>query len=153
MIMLHIIVSLRSTPFWRQLMSGLIIYLYLSIVALSQTTLTWQKKLEIKLPMGARSLAYKPDSASIAVGHTNGQVSLWNCSTGKLLKLLGAQGKQIETIFFKPNGDWLIAISEDNNARVWAVSDWKELALLKGITPVSGLYSDDNWLETQNTRT
>jgi len=131
-------------------MRGLIMCLYLSVVALSQAASTWQVRLEIKLPVEARSLAYKPDGASIAVGHVNGQVSLWDSKTGKLQKLLGVQGKQIETIIFKPNGDCLIAISMDNKARIWSVSDWNELALLQEITPVSGLSSDGNWLVTQN---
>ncbi|HKA20442.1 MAG TPA: hypothetical protein VKN18_19300 [Blastocatellia bacterium] len=148
--MIQISLRFRSIHFWNHMLTGLIICCCLSGYVRSQDNLTWQARLQIKVPAEAKSLAYSPDGARLAVGHANGQVSIWDSKTGELQKLIDTRSQNVETVLFIPNGDRLITITKDDKARIWSVADWKELASLEGITPVSGLSPDGRLLVTQN---
>jgi WD40 repeat protein len=134
----------------KYLIEALIVCICLGLAARSGNRLDGHARLEIKLPADARSLAYTLDGARLAVGHSNGQVSLCDNNTGGLQKLIDVRGEPVETVFFTTSGDRLVTITKDDRARIWSVAEPKQISSLEGITPVSGLSPDGRWLVTQN---
>jgi WD40 repeat protein len=109
----------------------------------------WQSTLTLKLPAAPRSLAYDGDGKTLAVGHSDGQVSLWDTKTGEQKKPLSTGSDSVEAVFFLP-GAKLIAITVKNRAQVWSIADGKQLAKLDNVTPISGVSVDGKWLVTQD---
>ena len=129
---------------------GLLIFQLLSRSVGAQSKGEWQVKLQTPLTAAATALAYMPDGSQVAIGDNTGQLTTWDTGTGKLLNALNTHGKGIEAILFTSKGDKLIAISQDNKARIWTIPDWQLVRTLDGITATADVSPDDKWLACQD---
>ncbi|PYS77148.1 MAG: hypothetical protein DMF66_10875, partial [Acidobacteria bacterium] len=103
------------------------------------------------------SLAFKPDGSSLAVGSKGGFVSLhdadglyYTTGSGETRVLTGHTG-DVRSIAFSPDGTRLATASADASARLWDMSNGKELSRLSGHTDAvnSVAFSPDGaWLST-----
>lgn len=73
---------------------------------------------------GIWSLAFSPDKTSLAVGHSNGQVSLYwirDLDNPRVLEM--AHTGPVNAVAFSPNGLFLATGSHDRTVRLWS-GDW-----------------------------
>jgi WD40 repeat protein/DNA-binding SARP family transcriptional activator len=70
---------------------------------------------------GGAGVAVSPDGATIATGHTDGLVRLWDAETGLQRLELPSRGGAVARVVFSPDGSRLASISADGLVRVWAV--------------------------------
>lgn len=104
---------------------------------------------KIKLPAKASSLAYSSEGSRIAVGHPDGQVSIWNVRSGELVKQLNAHSKRVNSVQFILQDGQLLTIGDDNRARLWSTSDWSEAGVVEGPAFSGGASPDGHWLAAQ----
>lgn len=72
----------------------------------------------------ATTLAFSPDNQILAVGENAGRVSLWNTSSGALLRTLQHGKVQIRTAAFSPDGRTLASGSDgkdDGTVQLWRI--------------------------------
>jgi WD40 repeat protein len=110
----------------------------------------WSPARQVKVPGTATVLAYSRDGSRLAVGHADGQVTIWDPSTGTLVKQWAAHSKQINSLQFYDHDTKLLTLGNDNRARLWSTGNWSETATIEG-TFYSGAISPDNrWLAAQS---
>ncbi len=83
----------------------------------------WKVKTEITLPAKATALGYSPDSALIAVGHADGNVTVWEIKTSRLIKTLEAHSAVVKTVQFASGGSLFVTVGGDKRARLWSTTD------------------------------
>lgn len=93
---------------------------------------------------GVNSVAFSPDGKTLASGHDDGTIAVWDTGTGKKLSALGgyqapmfpagspAQGA-INSVAFSPDGKLLASGSRDSQVNVWDTATWLKLRTLKGV--------------------
>ena len=75
------------------------------------------------------SLAYSPDGNTIAIGHFDGVVRLWDLAAGRERLRLGSHRGWVNDIAFAPDGTSLAtATSGDSHIRVWDIATGREQA-------------------------
>src|SRR5262249_31256297 len=98
---------------------------------------------------GINSVAYDPDGTLIATASDDG-ARLWS-PAGELRRLLPKTDKPIHLVVFSPDGKMIAADAATNEARVWDVSNGRQIAALKGhadsVTSIA-FSSDGKWLVT-----
>jgi WD40 repeat protein len=77
----------------------------------------------------ALSIAFSPDGRMVAEGFEDGQVQIWNPSTGSLLQTLQAHSAQVNAVAFSPDGRMLATGSADGTVKFWD-ADFKLKATL-----------------------
>ena len=106
-------------------------------------------------PEGFGSVAFSPDGTLIAEGlgetdQGNGQVLLWESSTGRPVGSLGElapEGHMIDDIAFSPDGKLLAAAMWDGTARVWDLASRVErLSIPAHATVIGVAFSPDGRL-------
>jgi len=68
------------------------------------------------------SMVFSPDGSTLATGHYDGEIRLWNAQTGELRQVL-ATGGVVESLAFNPDGS-LLASGEgtgSNQVRLWDI--------------------------------
>jgi Anaphase-promoting complex subunit 4 WD40 domain len=110
----------------------------------------WREIRTIPLPAKATVLAYSPDSERIAAGHTDGRVTVWNIKTGEMVHSLNAHSAKIKAVQFIGQGDRLLTIGDDDRARLWSTSDWKEVGTIEGVAFTGGVSPDARFLAAQD---
>jgi WD40 repeat protein/DNA-binding SARP family transcriptional activator len=71
-------------------------------------------------PIG--DITFSPDGTSVATGHTDGTVRLWDPATGvQQLMLGGGEASAVFHVAFSPDGSKLVSVGDDGIARVWAL--------------------------------
>ncbi|HVX58976.1 MAG TPA: M56 family metallopeptidase [Pirellulales bacterium] len=63
--------------------------------------------------------SFSPDSNTLATGHEDSVVRIWDCETGALLKSLKGSTAAITSLAFAPDGRRLAAGAEDGSVLVW----------------------------------
>ena len=78
------------------------------------------------------SIAFSPDGLTIATGHADGEVRLWQVRDGKLLfRSLGHTGA-VWSLSFSPDGETLASASFDWTIRLWGLPDGQLRQTLQG---------------------
>lgn len=103
----------------------------------------WKVKIQMKLPAKATVLAYSSDASRVAVGHSNGDVSVWNVNTGELLKLVATHTKEINSIQFISEDCQLFTIGDDDRAVFLSTSDWTVKNTIEGVAFAGGISPDE----------
>jgi len=78
------------------------------------------------------ALAIAPDCRYGASGDENGEVRLWELSTGKPVGVLHGHSKRIASLAYSPNGRILLSGSWDNTSRSWDVQTIKSVSTFQG---------------------
>ena len=88
---------------------------------------------------GFCSIEYSPDGRQVVTGSYNGSLSIWNASTGRLLRRWKAHPAAIFLTHYSPDGARLITKDFDNRAALWQSSTGALLSDLKSETALSFL--------------
>lgn len=86
----------------------------------------------IKIPGRPTRLAFSPDSSILAVGDSNGLITLWESSSGDPKGELKGHSADITRLLFLPEAQ-LVSTSADRDIRIWSLDD-KTSIVLKGHT-------------------
>ena len=95
---------------------------------------TLEETLRWKLGATTGSLAWSPDSQFLAAGSRDGQVHIWELSSGKLVQSIQAHKKGVNSIAFHPSGGVLASGGNDAVARLWDIRSGERLAQMIGGT-------------------
>jgi WD40 repeat protein len=85
------------------------------------------------------ALAFSPDGASVAAGHDDGKVRIWDVAGQQLVGEIAAHPslpikKAVSALAFSPDGCFLATAGEDLVVRVWDADSHKLVAELKSHT-------------------
>ena len=78
------------------------------------------------------SLAFDPDGKTLASGHEDGTIRLWDVATGKVIKTLEGHADVVTSVVFWPDGKTLGSGSLDRTIKIWNVATGKVNATLEG---------------------
>ena len=62
---------------------------------------------------------YSPDGKAVASASRDGTIRLWDCATGRLIKLLGRHKNAAFSLAFQPGGRELASAGENGNIQIW----------------------------------
>ena len=91
-----------------------------------------------------------PDDKYIASGDRGGVVRVCELATGRDVKSLHYDQQEVTCVRFAPDGQTLATAGMDRTIRLWKVSDWSEVACLRGhdltvTRPSPGHPTASNW--------
>ena len=72
---------------------------------------------------------------------TDGRAVLWDVETGLVLRLFEGHTKSIFSVTFSPNGEYVLTVSSDETARLWAISTGEEIHRFEGEPVTSVAFS------------
>jgi WD40 repeat protein len=97
----------------------------------------------IAVDQGLRTLAFSPDSRTLAGATEAGTVHRWDCRTGRMLETylpVDSALRPVSALAFAPNGSVLASGRSDGRVDVWSVESGREiLAIQPGSRTVSAL--------------
>ena len=70
-------------------------------------------------------LAYSPNGSILTAGFSDGDVALWDASTGSLIRILKGHAGAVYHVAVLPGSKILISGSQDGTVRYWTVEDGK----------------------------
>jgi len=79
-----------------------------------------------------QSLAFAPDSRTVALGTSDGDLRLWDLEAGQEVLVLTGHRHEVESVAFSPDGKILASGSLDLTVRLWEVASGKEILTLRG---------------------
>ena len=78
------------------------------------------------------SVAFSPNGELVAAGTANGEVRLWQVSSGKPLLTCDTHSNWVFSIAFSPDGSILASGNEDQTLQLWDVNSGQALKILQG---------------------
>jgi WD40 repeat protein len=78
------------------------------------------------------SVAFSPDSQTLASGSADKSVRLWEATSGRERRTLASHGASVFSVAFNPDGQLLASGSCDNSVKLWEVASGWERATLSG---------------------
>ncbi len=124
----------------------------LSLCAVAAIDAEWKLTTQLTLPAKATALDYSHDGALIAVGHTDGNVTVWEIKTSRLVTTLKAHSEKVNKVQFNAQGSLLITIGEDKRARLWSTKDWSEKGSVKELGYASAVSADGRLLAGKDSK-
>ena len=82
---------------------------------------TFDRLATLTAPTAVSELIYGPDGTSLATGHADGTVRLWDPETGTQRLELPGDEHQVIHVVFGPDGSKLASVGEDGLVHVWAL--------------------------------
>lgn len=64
-------------------------------------------------------VAFNPEGEILATGNWDGQVYLWNVTTGQQLQILSGHQDKVWSVAFRPQGHLLASSSDDHTIKLW----------------------------------
>lgn len=94
------------------------------------------------------SVAFSPDSKTLASGSFDNNVRLWSLKTFEELAILRGHKNYVYSVDFSPNGNLLASASGDQTVRLWDMANLKETGVLNGhkAAVVSAVFSPNGKL-------
>lgn len=80
------------------------------------------------------ALGFDPTGGTVATGHDDGTVRLWDAAAHKFAGELRAHKVGVAAVAFSPDGKWLATAGEDLSVRVWDAATHRPVAELKSHT-------------------
>jgi WD40 repeat protein len=80
---------------------------------------------------GPLSVAIAPDNSTVAAGYAPWDVILWDAQHESVLKVLEGHENWVVSLGFSPDMKMLVSGAGDSTARVWSVSEGKELGRIQ----------------------
>ncbi|OGO29359.1 MAG: hypothetical protein A2W33_05005 [Chloroflexi bacterium RBG_16_52_11] len=114
---------------------------------------TMKERFHWELGATTGSLSFSPDSRLLAAGSRDGQVRIWEVSSGKLIHAIEAHKKGVNRVTFHPDGTMLASGGNDAMARLWDVGSGEMLMQMIGGTyaiPSLAFTQDGNNLAIAN---
>lgn len=91
-----------------------------------------------------RAVAFSTDGTMIIAGGTNGQLTVWNSSTGVKLGRLNGHSGDIRAVVVSPDGDLLLTGATDQEARLWDLTARVSIRTIQHDAPVlAAAFSED----------
>ena len=88
-----------------------------------------------------RDIAISPDGNYIASGMNNGELTLWNLKSGKLIRTIDAHpfktmthSHGVSDVGFSNDGRYMISCGRDNLIKLWNIKNGQLIRILKGHT-------------------
>jgi WD40 repeat protein/serine/threonine protein kinase len=73
------------------------------------------------LSANARSIAVSPNNRFILSGGEEGEVAVWDVSTGKLAKRVGTHPGSVNSVCFVPGGKQVVSGASDRSVKLWDI--------------------------------
>ena len=77
-------------------------------------------------------VAVSPDGQTLAMGHFDGTISLWDVASGSILRTFAGHAGLVLRLAFNQDGSQLASAGFDRLAKVWDVASGEELFSLYG---------------------
>ncbi len=95
--------------------------------ALPDTPVAWQLR---PAATGCQALAVSPGSDLLAVGASDGGVTLWDLVSGNPVRVFHAHTDGVRAVAFSPDGHHLASAGDDGTVRLWDPTNGRCLAVL-----------------------
>jgi WD40 repeat protein len=73
----------------------------------------------LEQPSWITALAFHPDGKTLATGHDNGRLRVWDLASQRLVGEIVAHPEAISAVAYAPSGEWLATAGEDRVVRLW----------------------------------
>ena len=83
---------------------------------------------------GVLSVAFSPDSTTVASGGSDDTIKLWNVDTGQIIATLGEHGGFVQSVAFSPDGTLLAAGLYNHTIKLWDMKTLIAMTTLEGHT-------------------
>jgi WD40 repeat protein len=77
-------------------------------------------------------VSFSPVENRIAVSSTDNSVTIWDCATGKIVKILTDLKGGVNNVAYSNDGKYLAGVSLEGNLKVWKTADYTVTLSLKG---------------------
>jgi WD40 repeat protein len=93
------------------------------------STKTWREVRRWSSPRATAAL-FSPDDKTLATGHGDSTIRLWDCATGAERALLTGHDRDVCDLAFSADGRTLLSSSADGTVRCWSVPHACELGIV-----------------------
>ena len=94
------------------------------------------------------SLAFSPDGQTLASGHAEAKIRLWQLNGGKLLHTLKGHGWDVNSLAFSRDGRFLVSGGLDGAIKIWNWRSEKEMRTLKRPSRSEWIGSLVSWFDS-----
>jgi WD40 repeat protein len=86
--------------------------------------------LQLDCQSETKAIRFSPKDSTLATGHDDSSIRLWDLKTGRLRRTLVGHERPIHDIEFSPDGSTLISSSHDHAIRLWSVEHGRSYGVL-----------------------